>query len=117
MSDSTPSASSNQLAGLAHALGILTSFVAPLIIWLTNKSRDAHVDANAREALNFQITIAAAHVANSVLTAVLFFIWPLFGWAITLGLWAISVWWGLLAFLSANSGASYRYPFAFRLVA
>jgi len=47
----------------------------------------------------------------------LFFIWPLFGWAITLGLWAISVWWGLLAFLSANSGASYRYPFAFRLVA
>jgi len=117
MSDSTPSASPNQLAGLAHALGILTSFVAPLIIWLTNKSRDAHVDANAKEALNFQITIAAAHVANSVLTAVLFFIWPPFGSAITLGLWAISVWWGLLAFLSANSGASYRYPFAFRLVA
>jgi len=48
MSDSTPSASSNQLAGLAHALGIVTSFVAPLIIWLTNKSRDTHVDANAK---------------------------------------------------------------------
>ncbi len=117
MSDSTPPASSNQLGGLAHVLGILTSFVAPLIIWLTNTSRDAHVDANAKEALNFQITIAVAHVANSVLGVVLFFIWPLFGWAITLGLLAISVWWGLLAFLSANSGAAYRYPFAFRLVA
>lgn len=117
MSDSTRPASSNQLGGLAHVLGILTSFVAPLIIWLTNTSRDAHVDANAKEALNFQITIAAAHVANSVLGVVLFFIWPLFGWAITLGLWAISVWWGLLAFLSANSGESYRYPFTFRLVA
>ena len=117
MSDSTPSASANQLAGLAHALGILTSFVAPLIIWLTNKSRDAHVETNAKEALNFQITIAAAHVANSVLGVVLFFIWPLFSWAITLGLWAVSVWWGLLAFLSANSGVAYRYPFAFRLIA
>jgi uncharacterized Tic20 family protein len=116
MSDSTPSASANQLAGLSHVLGILTSFVAPLIIWLTNKSRDAHVDANAKEALNFQITIAVAHIANSILGVVLFFIWPLFAWAITLGLWGVSVWWGLLAFLSANAGSNYRYPFALRLV-
>lgn len=116
MSDPTPSAPANQLAGLSHVLGIVTSFVAPLIIWLANKSRDAHVDANAKEALNFQITIAAAHIANSVLSVVLIFIWPLFAWAITLGLWAISVWWGLLAFLSANAGSAYRYPFAFRVV-
>lgn len=116
MSDSTPSASANQLAGLSHVLGIVTSFVAPLIIWLTNKSRDAHVDANAKEALNFQITIAVAHIVNSILGVVLFFVWPLFAWAITLGLWAISVWWGLLAFLSANAGSDYRYPFAFRIV-
>jgi uncharacterized Tic20 family protein len=116
MSNSTPSASANQLAGLSHALGILTSFVGPLIIWLTNKSRDPHVDANAKEALNFQITIAGAHIVNSVLSVVLFFIWPLFAWAITLGLWTISVWWGLLAFLSANAGSNYRYPFAFRII-
>ena len=117
MSASTPSASSNQLAGLSHVLGIVTSFVAPLIIWLTNSSRDPHVDANAKEALNFQITIAATHIINGILTVVLFFVWPLFAWAVTLGLWAISVFWGLLAFLSANAGSNYRYPFAVRIVA
>lgn len=117
MTNPTPSASANQLAGLAHVLGIVTSFVAPLIIWLTNSSRDPHVDANAKEALNFQITIAAAHIVNAILSAVLFFVWPLFAWFVTIALWAISVFWGLLAFLSANSGATYRYPFSFRIIA
>jgi len=102
---------------LAHILGILTSFVAPLIIWGTNTSRDAQVDSNAKEALNFQITVALAHIANSILGFVLFFIWGVVGWAVTLGIWAVCIWWAFLGFQAANNGERYRYPFAFRIVA
>jgi hypothetical protein len=117
MATSKSSGQANQLAGLAHILGILTSFVAPLIIWGTNTSRDAQVDSNAKEALNFQITVALAHIANSILGFVLFFIWGVVGWAVTLGIWAVCIWWAFLGFQAANNGERYRYPFAFRIVA
>ncbi len=117
MSSQTPSQQANQLAGLAHLLGIFTSFVAPLIIWGTNTSKNALVEANAKEALNFQLTVMAGHIANGILSFVLFFIWPLFGWAITLGLWVVSIWWAALGFQAANNGVKYRYPFAFRIIA
>ena len=117
MATSKSSDQANQLAGLAHILGIITSFVAPLIIWLSNTSRDAQVDNNAKEALNFQITVLLAHIANGILTFVLFFIWPFIAWAVTLGIWAVSIWWAFLGFQAANKGERYRYPFAFRIIA
>jgi uncharacterized Tic20 family protein len=117
MATSKSSGQANQLAGLAHILGIITSFVAPLIIWLSNSSRDTQVDSNAKEALNFQITVLLAHIANGILTFVLFFIWPFIAWAVTLGIWAVSIWWAFLGFQAANKGERYRYPFAFRIVA
>jgi len=117
MATSKSSDQANQLAGLAHILGIITSFVAPLIIWLSNSSRDTQVDSNAKEALNFQITVALAHVANGILTFILFFIWPLVAWAVTLGIWVVCIWWAFLGFQAANKGERYRYPFAFRIIA
>ncbi len=116
MATSKSSAQANQLAGLSHILGIVTSFVAPLIIWGTNTSRDAQVDSHAKEALNFQITVTLAHIANGILTFVLFFIWPAFAWAATLGIWAVCIWWAFLGFQAANKGERYRYPFALRIV-
>lgn len=116
MSDSTSSPSANQTAGLAHVLGIVTSFIAPLIIRLTNSKKDAFVAAHATEALNFQITAFAALTVNNILGVVLFFIWPLFGWAISLTIWAVNIYWSILGFQAANAGKPYRYPFAFRIV-
>jgi uncharacterized Tic20 family protein len=116
MATSKSSGEANQLAGLAHLLGIVTSFVAPLIIWLTNSSRDTQVDSNAKEALNFQITVLLAHIANGILTFVLFFIWQAVDWAATLGIWAVCIWWSFLGFQAANKGERYRYPVALRIV-
>ena len=116
MATSKSSGEANQLAGLAHLLGIVTSFVAPLVIWLTNTSRDAQVDSNAKEALNFQITVGLAHIANGILTSVLVFIWPAFAWAATLGIWAVCIWWSFLGFQAAAKGERYRYPVALRIV-
>ena len=116
MATSKSSGQANQLAGLAHILGIFTAFVAPLIIWLTNTSRDAQVDSHAKEALNFQILVTAAHIANGILSVVLFFVWPFFAGLVSFAIWAICIWWAILGFSAANKGERYRYPFSFRIV-
>ena len=56
-------AEDNQWASFAHLGGII-SFLPSLIIWLVFKDRGAFTNAEAKEALNFQITIAIAHVVN-----------------------------------------------------
>lgn len=116
MTTDAPSTEDKQLAAIAHVLGVVTSFVAPLIILLINAKRSRFVDAQAKEALNFQLTVTAAHIANAILTVVLFFVWPLFAWAVSLGLWVVCIWWSILGFQAANTGEPYRYPFAIRLV-
>ena len=117
MASTSPSMEDKQLAAISHALGIVTSFVAPLIILLINKKKSPFVDSQAKEALNFQITLLAAGIANAILSVVLFFVWWLVAWAVSLGLAVLSIWWGVLGFLAANRGESYRYPFAFRIIA
>ncbi|MER3546542.1 MAG: DUF4870 domain-containing protein, partial [Rhodanobacteraceae bacterium] len=57
------------LALITHLSGIILSFIVPLIIWLTNKDRadKAWLTAQAKEALNFQITILIGYVICWVL--------------------------------------------------
>ena len=44
---------------IAHLSGIVTGFIGPLVIWLINKDKSdkAWVIEEAKEALNFQITV------------------------------------------------------------
>jgi uncharacterized Tic20 family protein len=46
---------------LCHLLGLLTSFVGPLILWLIQKDKMPFVDHQGKEALNFQITVLIAY--------------------------------------------------------
>ena len=50
------------MALAAHLLGIFTWFIGALIIWLINKddASKAFVTDQAKEALNFQITVTIA---------------------------------------------------------
>jgi hypothetical protein len=102
------------MALIAHLLGIVTWFVGPLIIWLINKdqSAKAFVNDQAKEALNFQITITIAFVAAFILVTItlglLFFLPMLVGLA--------NLVFCILGGIKANGGESYRYPFAIRLI-
>lgn len=116
MTASTPNDEARQFATLAHLLGIFTSFLAPLVIWLTKKDSDPFVDEHAKEALNFQITVAIAHLANGIAGIVLILVWWLVGWAVSLSILGIMMWWSVLAVQAANNGESYRYPFNLRFV-
>ena len=102
------------LALIAHLLGIITWFVGPLIIWLISKddSNKGFVTDQAKEALNFQITLTLAYVVAFILTVVslglLFFVPTL--------VWIANLVFCILGGLKANNGEAYRYPFALRLI-
>ena len=100
------------LALLTHLSGIMLGFIVPLIIWLVNKDKSdkGWLNDQAREALNFQITIAIAWVVAIVLSAVAigFLLYPV--------IWIGNLILCILAGIKANEGVAYRYPFALRLI-
>ncbi|MFO1473785.1 MAG: DUF4870 domain-containing protein [Lysobacterales bacterium] len=100
------------LAMLTHLSGIILGFIVPLVIWLVNKDKSDKdwLNDQAKEALNFQITILIGYIAGTVLTIIL--IGPL----ISLAAWVVSVIFSIIAGLKANEGVAYRYPFAIRLI-
>ncbi|GGB91754.1 DUF4870 domain-containing protein [Cellulomonas carbonis] len=98
-------------ATLAHIGGLLVSFVAPLVVWLVFKGRGQFVEDQAKEALNFQITLVIVGIAISIITA------------LTLGLGAIlylvfivALVFMILAAVAANRGQYYRYPANIRII-
>ncbi|GAB4083633.1 hypothetical protein GCM10028784_02630 [Myceligenerans cantabricum] len=98
-------------AVLAHVGGVILSFIAPLVIWLVFKDRSRFVDAEAKEALNFQITLVMYEIAVLIISAV------------TLGLGSIlylaliaALVFMILAAVETSKGRPYRYPLNVRLV-
>jgi len=100
------------MAMLAHLLGIVTGFVGALVIWLINKDKpdNSFVTDQAKEALNFQITLAIVYVAGIVLSVILI------GIFINMAAWIASLVLSIIGGMKANEGVAYRYPFALRLI-
>ena len=61
------------LAMLAHLLGVITGFLGALVIWLMNKDKAGKefVNEQAKEALNFQITLLLGYIVSMILSLVL----------------------------------------------
>lgn len=91
-------------------------FVGPLVIWLVKKDTMPFVNDQAKEALNFNITVAIASLVLLVLSIVTFGI----GLIVAIPLWVIiGVAWLVLtivAAIKANEGVRYRYPFTLRFI-
>jgi len=100
------------LALLTHLSGIVLSFVVPLVVWLTNKDKadKGFLNDQAKEALNFQITVAIAWVIAVTLSVLLigFLLYPV--------ILLVNLIFCILAGIKANEGVAYRYPFALRLI-
>ena len=99
-----------QMAMLAHILGLPTQFIAPLIIYVVKKEESSFVLENAKEALNFQITVIICWFIAGIAAA--FFI-GIFFFPVILILDIIFCIQGALA---ANDGKIYKYPINFRFV-
>ena len=107
---------------LAHLTALIS--IGPLIIWLINKDKPekAFVNENAKEALNFVITMWIIGIGSMIVGTVLAFI-PVLGWIAGIVLWLALMAVGIaglvfviMAAMKANEGISYRYPFALRLI-
>lgn len=100
------------LAMLSHFGAILLGFIPPMIIWLMNKDKadKAFVNDQAKEALNFQITVAIGFFICFILAFVLI------GGLLALILWLADIVLCILAGLAAKRGETYRYPFTLRLL-
>ena len=122
-----PSAEERQWAMFAHlsalAGGLLTSaiggwgfFIGPLVIWLMKKDTMPFVADQAKEALNFNITVSAIFLVLLILTIVTLGIGALLTVPIMLvvGIGALVL--IVMASMKANEGVAYRYPFAIRLI-
>ena len=106
------SADDANLAMLAHLLSIVFGFIAPLIIWMISKDQPqkGFVADQAKEALNFQITVIIALCIAGVLIVI--FIGILLVPMILVVNFVLCI----LAGLKAREGVAYRSPFTLRLL-
>lgn len=95
---------------LTHLGGILFSFLPGLIVWLLKKDDSAYIGENAREALNFQITLMIAYFISWILAFILI------GFVLIGVLWLANIIFSIMAAVAASKGESYRYPLALRLI-
>jgi uncharacterized Tic20 family protein len=95
---------------LTHLGGILFSFLPGLIVWLLKKDDNPYIAENAREALNFQITMVVGYGICWIL------MFLLIGFALMPLLWLANIVFCILAAVATSKGESYRYPFALRLI-
>lgn len=109
------------LALITHLSAIVAGFVVPLIIWLINKDKPekAFLIDQAKEALNFNITLLIAYIALTIVITVITVITLGLGSVLSILIWLLwiaSVVLFIIAGIKANNGERYRYPFALRLI-
>ena len=110
ITQTSPSKDDCNIAMLAHLLGIFTGFLGALVIWLIKKDESAYIAEEAKEALNFQITMAIGFACSWVLAFV--FIGLLLIPILIIGNFIFCI----MAAIATSKGQTYRYPIAIRLV-
>ncbi len=105
-----PSNDDKNIATITHLGGILFSFIPSLIVWLLKKDDSEYIAAQAKEALNFQITVLLAQFVSGVLVFILV------GFVLLGLIWAVNIVLCIIAAISTSKGETYRYPLTLRLI-
>ena len=108
--DAVASKDDRLFAMLAHLLGIVTLFIGSLIIWIIKKDDSEFIGDQAKEALNFQITVFIGYAISTVLMCFVvgYFLW--------MAIYVADIVFCIIAGMQANNGVRYRYPFCLRLI-
>lgn len=99
-----PTHQEEALAALAHALGIVTSFIGPGIVYFVNRDKSTFIRFHALQAAVFQLAIAILiTISNTVhiLQGGIFF----------LGIVVANFAFALMAASAANKGEWYEIPY------
>jgi uncharacterized protein len=107
----TPSGNDKIWALLCHLSGFLgVGFILPLVIYLAMRKESAYVAENAREALNFHISVLIYAICCIPLVFIII------GIPMLLALGVASLILAVIAAVKASDGECYRYPLTLRLV-
>lgn len=107
----TPPTSDERMWGmLAHLLTLVAPILAPLIVLLVHQEKSAFIVRQAKESLNFQITVMIAVIVllPTICIGIGIVLLPVLG---ILDLVCV-----VLASIAVNGGQDYRYPLTLRLV-
>ncbi len=105
-----PSNDEKNIATVTHLGGTVFSFIPALIVWILKKDDSAYISDQAKEALNFQITVILAQFIAAVLAIILI------GFLFMGIIWVLNVVFCIIAAISSSKGETYRYPMCLRLI-
>jgi hypothetical protein len=105
-----PNSNDKNIVTITHLGGILFSFIPSLVVWLLKKDDSEYIAAQAKEALNFQITLLLAQFVAYVL------IFILVGFLLLGLIWIFNIVFCIIAAISSSKGEDYRYPLTLRLI-
>lgn len=111
----SPSSNEKNWALAAHILPLFTGvflcgFLPPLVIYLVKRDESPFVADQAKESLNFQITVFVASLFFILLILICI------GILLLIALLVAEIVLCLVAAIRASEGKLYRYPFAIRLI-
>jgi uncharacterized Tic20 family protein len=109
---STPTSDERTMGILSHILAIVPGIgiLGPLVIWLIKKDESQFVGENAKESLNFQITVYVAAIISGILIAVAI------GVLLLAAVYIMDLVLVIIATVKASENKIYRYPFNLRLI-
>jgi uncharacterized Tic20 family protein len=112
----TPSKEQRNWAMFAHLSALLVyptligGIVGPLVIWLMRRDDMPFAADQAKETLNFQITVYLAGLVCGILMLLVI------GFSLAVILVVAHIVLTLVAAVKASEGVAYRYPFNLRLI-
>ncbi len=112
-----PSAEARKWAMLCHYAAfawfvapMIGNVVGPLLVWQLKRECDPFVDAQGREALNFQLTLSLALMLCGLLA------WVLIGFPLMALVSVVGLVLTIVGGIKANEGRAWRYPFCIRFL-
>ena len=105
-----PNNDDKNIATVTHLSGTVFSFIPALIVWILKKDDSAYIADQAKEALNFQITVLIAQFIAAILA------WVLIGFILIPIIWILNVVFCIIAAIASSKGETYRYPLCLRLI-
>ncbi|MDM7831555.1 DUF4870 domain-containing protein [Cellulomonas edaphi] len=96
---------------VAHLLPLIgVGFLAPLVIWLVFRGRGPYLEDQAKESLNFQLTLLIGAIVGAILLIVVV------GILVLIAVGIASLVFAILAAVACSRYEWYRYPVSIRFV-
>jgi len=109
---------SHLLALVGYTVIPFGNIIAPLLIWLVKKDESQFVADQAKESLNFQISLMIYAIVGTIVGLILTLV--VIGIFLLIALGAVLYIGGIvltvIAAIKANNGEAYRYPYTIRLI-